>query len=149
MDGSVDFPLTSAPLGVARSPHGRRRPPRLIIIKRHHGNRALGLVLLGFILGAAAAIALMLHAQAPVVQAPAAFRAPTAPVVPAPRVWAAAQPPGPVVPPAKTRGPLPTPSAAKPRTQAPISAQTEEDAAAAGMTSRRPKTAAVQADQLF
>jgi len=128
------------------------------MIRRHHGNRALGLVLLGFVLGAAAAIALMMNVQAPAVRTPATSAALFAPVVPGTTAgpgFSAALAPGPVVPAAKSAAPpsiarseTSTP-AAKGRAQAPTSAQTQEDAAAAGMTSRRPKATTVEADQLF
>ena len=145
MDGSLDFPLTSTPLAGPGQARARRRRPKLAVMKAHHGNHALGLILLGFILGAAAAIALMMHVQRP--ETPALLVR-----VPVPALASPVTPPHPATLAAPlSAAALPTRPASPSRPASPISVapETADDAAATGMTSRRVEKPAVEVTQLF
>ncbi len=139
-------------------------PQRLAMVRDGKAAEVLGWILVGFLFGAACALAVMLHARRPA-QAPApeeAASAPAATVVytppPAPRALltpparGAAFAAAPVAPPPATfRSPstttaddapaAPMPERARPRREPARpspgpDAQVEEDAAATGMTSR-------------
>ncbi len=152
MDGSLHLPLTSA--------RARRPTRRLVALKQHRGNHALGLILLGFVLGVAAAIAVMMRMEPrsspPAASAPERVATPAyAPIqlqvlhaAPSPVAAVAGSPPAilalPGGPPARAaKAPL------KPAPLAAPSALTAEDAAATGMTARRSRSTGVEIDQLF
>ena len=130
---------------------GRRLPgPSRLEIARHaEGTDAIGWVMLGFLLGAAAAIAALMHADfrsSPHPDLSGLIRiAPVRVLAPAPPAASFLHPPPAVVrtaatPEVKTspNAAAPTPSKPKPP---PVSdtAQVDEDAAAAGMTSHTPR----------
>ena len=149
-------------------PAGRAANRRLEIARHADGTDALGWILLGFLLGAGAAVATMMHAEL-------AHRSAASPISVQPRpayiAPSPARPPlagplpmmGPRIPPAAR--PLlaspPRPSAASAtatatagrvaptRSPAPaaVDEQVAEDAAAAGMTSRRGAPAKAAGDQ--
>jgi hypothetical protein len=132
----------------AQDPRGRRR---LEIARHAEGVDALGWALLGFVLGAAAAVAALLHADFHV-QAPREtsrlIQLHTAPAAAQLALQALIRAPEPRPPPAvtaKPAAPTPAPKATTPaagssismyKPAIPKSAQVDEDAAAAGMTSR-------------
>ena len=127
-------------------PNGRGADRRLGVARHADGTDALGWILLGFLLGAAAAVATMMHAELPRHASVATAAAPRpAYIAPLPRpepapavvarrpttvrpVIAAAAPPAPRAVAA------PAPARTAPTIQ---DEQVAEDAAAAGMTSRR------------
>jgi hypothetical protein len=130
---------------------GGKGPRKLAVARHAHGVDAIGWVLLGFVLGAGAAIAVLLNAnfshravapepavavrQAPPLRftlAPVRTQ-PVAIVQPAPAL-APVLPP--VTPVARTPAPAPGKAAAPPRKLAAAPEPVAEDAAAAGMTSR-------------
>ena len=129
-------------------PNGRGADRRLGVARHADGTDALGWVLLGFLLGAAAAVATMMHAELPrhAAAAPAAAPRP-AYIAPLPRPEPApavvARRPASVRPVIATPA-QPAPAAATVAARAPAGAastaeddQVADDAAAAGMTSRR------------
>ena len=159
MDGSLHLPLTA---GRARS-RGARPTRRLVALKQHRGNHAFGLILLGFLLGVAATIAVMMQMDprpAPppgpaTASEPAKVASPVYAPIQLQALHTAASPATAVAgsPPAIIALPGgPPPRAVKTPRKAPAPAApgvlTAEDAAATGMTARRRSTS-VQVDQLF
>ncbi len=153
MDGSLHLPLTA---GRARS-RGARPTRRLVALKQHRGNHAFGLILLGFLLGVAATIAVMMQMDPRPAPPPGPVTA-TEPAKVASPVYApiqlqalhtAASPATAVAgsPPAIIALPGGPPPRAVKTPPAP-GVLTAEDAAATGMTARRRSTS-VQVDQLF
>ena len=142
-------------------PAGKTGSRRLEIARHADGTDALGWILLGFLLGAAAAVATMMHAELPrsaaAAQPPAAGRlayiapspARSAPAMAAATIASRAPVSphtvlaAPASPPASEAGPD-TPAKAAP---AAVDEQVAEDAAAAGMTSRRGAPARPAGDQ--
>ncbi len=127
---------------------GQRAPRRRIAVARHaKQSDPLGWILLGFLLGAGAAITVMMHANLSVRRMPEPLKLLTPPAAapkPPPPPSAPAAPASAVTP-SKPAAVAPAPATAMASSgpgliaPGPPDAQVEEDAAAAGMTSQPPK----------
>ena len=129
---------------------GGKGPRKLAIARHAHGVDAIGWVLLGFVLGAGAAIAVLMNADfvrrgpaaepAIAVRAAAPLRFAIAPVAPQPAVIAPPAPApaflGPFLAPKTSLPASPKAPAGVARKPAAVPEPVAEDAAAAGMTSR-------------
>ena len=131
-------------------PLAHRHNRKLAVARHAHGSNAMGWILLGFVLGAGAAIAVLMNADfvrrgpaaepAIAVRAAAPLRFAIAPVAPQPAVIAPPAPApaflGPFLAPKTSLPASPKAPAGVARKPAAVPEPVAEDAAAAGMTSR-------------